>query len=236
MTTEETGSEEIFQGWAGIMEDKITVTWAHLGPGAQNCHLPSKQWLLCQHERWATEPRKLKHRTVRNNHGKVEGGWNNFGTKAAFYNLPGYETQERKCFCTQGSPTSPSLKSESVGLPSKPRNSPVLSESRTRPWCQHSEIPSVPLSPDLQQRQSALRWGWREIPELPGNGVLKDLLLDQLINREETASDQKTVCPKASLCFLIDLIGQLIDLTEATASPSSLAWILSSWCLAHFKF
>lgn len=93
MTTEETGSEEIFQGWAGIMEDKIMVTRAHLGPGAQNCHLPSKQWLLCQHERWATEPRKLKHRTVRNNHGKVEGGWNNFGTKAAFYNLPGYETQ-----------------------------------------------------------------------------------------------------------------------------------------------
>lgn len=143
MTTEETGSEEIFQGWAGIMEDKITVTWAHLGPGAQNCHLPSKQWLLCQHERWATEPRKLKHRTVRNNHGKVEGGWNNFGTKAAFYNLPGYETQERKCFCTQGSPTSPSLKSESVGLPSKPRNSPVLSESRTRPWCASTQKSQV---------------------------------------------------------------------------------------------
>lgn len=46
------------------------VTRAHLGPGAQNCHLPSKQWLLCQHERWATEPRKLKHRTVRKIMGK----------------------------------------------------------------------------------------------------------------------------------------------------------------------
>lgn len=77
---------------------------------------------------------------------------------------------------------------------------------------------------------------WREIPKLPGNGVLKDLLLDQLINSEETASDPKTVCPKASLCFLIDQIGQLIDLIKATASPSSLAWILSSSLLAHFKF
>lgn len=70
----------------------------------------------------------------------------------------------------------------------------------------------------------------------PKNGVLKDLLLEQLINSEETASDQKTVCPKASFCFLIDLIDQLIDLIKATASPSSLAWILRSSWLGHFKF
>lgn len=68
---------------------------------------------------------------------------------------------------------------------------------------QHSEIPSVSLSPDLQQRLSALRWGWKPIPKLSENGGLKDILLDQLINSEETASDQKTVYPKASLCFLI---------------------------------
>lgn len=87
--------------------------------------------------------------------------------------------------------------------------------------------PAEPISSEMS---------WREIPKLPGNGVLKDLLLDQFINSEETASDQKTVCPKAFLCFLIDQIGQLIDLIKATASPSSLAWILSSSLLAHFKF
>lgn len=52
--------------------------------------------------------------------------------------------------------------------------------------------PAEPISSEMS---------WREIPKLPGNGVLKDLLLDQLINSEETASDQKQFAQKLLSTF-----------------------------------